>query len=251
MNFQKLITTSAIATSLYTFIIVTPAHAIILVNVTGTAGSGTTNWSFSGSATVGGGDITIDDDDIDVGSGWDVSTTFYSGNNTNIDFTSGNASLIANGVTYDISGVGSTRSAPNQFFGIAIEDPLISIGFYTFTVGTTLEFNGTGIAPVDITEFQSGITTASNWGGNPSLIEGTLPVQFEVNQVPEPLTILGTIAMDNENGKITQIIETEPKKMEISGCEFHWSKEMAHKYMFKLSGMFVHLFGHLFVYFCD
>ena len=169
-------------------------QADVIIDITGTPGSGTTTWTFSGSATVGGaGPIIIDDDDSDVSFGWNVGAAFYSGSNTNIDFSATTATFSAGGVPYTIFGIGAVDgfSSPADF-GIAIDDATPTEFNYSFASGTALtSFSGSGTAAVDINDFASGSTSATNWGFG-STIQGTLPVTFNNNAtaIPEPSSLL-------------------------------------------------------------
>lgn len=164
----------------------------IIITVTGTPGSGSTDWSFSGSATVGDGNIIFDNDDPAIDYGWEVGDPFYTDIDDNIDFSSTTAMFTAGGVEYFIMGVGELSSTR---FGIAIEDATPTEGGYQFTVGTVLAFSGSGTAPVDINEFAQGATAATDWYSFEYM--GTLPVTFNV--IPEPATgmllVLGTVGL--------------------------------------------------------
>ncbi|MBF2058499.1 MAG: hypothetical protein IGQ45_15100 [Cyanobacterium sp. T60_A2020_053] len=174
------------------------AEGAVLVNVTGTPGSGETTWTFSGSATVTNAPIDIDDNDGGVSWGWVVGSPFYTGTNTNLDFTSTSATLSDGTTTYDILGVGAEFTNPDELFGIAIDDATASQGNYGFPAGTNLSFSGFGIAPVDINEFASGTTTTNQWASNLSDLQGNLPVEFTVGDIattPEPSLLFALIGL--------------------------------------------------------
>jgi len=159
------------------------AQAAFVIGVTGTPGSGQTTWTFSGSSTVGGGTITIDDDDDNISWGWIVGTAFYSGTNINIDFSSTNAILSDGTTTYDIVGIGATLLDPNKAFGIAIEDAGASSDSYSFAGGTVLSFAGSAIAPLDFGDLNEGANSVSEWGDYTENVQGTLPGTINVGDV--------------------------------------------------------------------
>ena len=74
-----------------------------------------------------------------------------------------------------------------------------------------------------------------------SIVVVTFHVEKQSNLVnvsmPE-LMFLAKIEMDNENGKITQVIEPPLKNMQSYGCEFHWADAMTQKFLYKLTGMY-------------
>ena len=159
----------------------------IVIDVTGVAGSGTTTWTFSGSATPGG-PITIDDNDANFSSSWLVDTGFFLDTTLGIDFTSTTATFTVGDDQYAIEGIGAGRSAPLVSFGIAIErmnDPMPPQNYQFNSTTPLTEFSGSGIAAVDITRFRAGITEATLWDGQ------SLPVTFNVagDTVPEPSTV--------------------------------------------------------------
>ena len=175
------------------------ANAALIITVTGTPGSGETQWSFDGTEVVTDdpgtttGNLRFDDDDGGVSWGWfGLGIDFYTGTDNSIQFTpSTSIVMAANGNTYEVKAVGAVVSSPTEGFGFAIDEvggP--GQGFYTFTLGTSLVFNGTATAPVDISEFRTGTTAAHDWRSTQgSNVFEDLPVTFNVNPVPEPATL--------------------------------------------------------------
>ena len=178
-------------------VICSTASADIIIDVAGELGSGTTRWTFSGSATVeadpgGSSSISIDDNDANVSRGWNVGSAFYSGSDVNIDFTSTTTSFTSDGTVYDILGVGANVNMPADWFGIAIDSAAMSSS-YSFPAGTDLTaFFGVGLAPVDVGEFTIGITDASVWGINSATPQGSLRVgstfRLRRNHRPSPVS---------------------------------------------------------------
>lgn len=159
----------------------------LLIEVTGTTGSGATTWKFSGDSTVSGlGSILIDINDSDIGWGWDVGSSFYSGSNKNIDFTSTSASLSDGTNSFAIQGIGAAGFNPGRLFGIAVGGTFPAI----FGNGTKLSFSGSGVAPVDISEFATGITHLIHWDDDVSILTETLTgvinVTAKAPSVPPP-----------------------------------------------------------------
>lgn len=167
----------------------TSADAAIMVEVD-YAGAGFTSWTFSGSATATG-RWWVDDDDGNVHGAWDIGSEFYSGVNENIDFISTDASFVhVGGATYDILGVGAHYARSNTHFGIAIDRQGSLSANYLFPADATFEsFTGTGIAPVDISEFKQGVYNVSAWRfNNPTNPDSFIDAQFNV--IPSPTAAL-------------------------------------------------------------
>lgn len=155
------------------------------VAVSGTPGSGTTSWSFSGTSTAIGA-LKIDDDDRAVGLGWVVGDAFYAGTDQNIDFTASAATLTDGATTYTIEGVGAQDWNPDTVFGLAIEDGTNTANFQ-FADGTALTASGSATAPIDISAFAPGTTGAVSWNNRGQLADAELGVTFEVTPTPVPL----------------------------------------------------------------
>ncbi len=174
------------------------AQAIVMIDITGTPGSGVTTWTFSGSETVTGNPLIIDDDDdlppnfAAVTWGWHIGPDFFSLTGSAIGFTSTTAMIDGPVAQYDILGFGTASSGAEENLGIFIVDPaeIVPNDSYEFPVGSVLSFSGIGVAPLDISLFAPGVTTAAFHDsslGAPNL--AGFDVQFTVTALPLPSTL--------------------------------------------------------------
>lgn len=170
------------------------ASAVVIVDISGLPGTGVTTWEFSGSETVTLRSLIIDDDDGAVSDGWIVPSDFYSGSDTFIPFTSGTAQFTVMPASpapqpFLIVAVGAEASEPNTGFGLALDNGTANAAF-SFLLGTTLTFSGFGVAPVDVTEFAFGVTTAEFYAPLASSPAVTgFDVQFTVTSIPIPAAL--------------------------------------------------------------
>lgn len=191
INFKyslTLITATAIGLSLG---VVETAQASLLVNVTGTAGSGQTVWVFSGSSTASSDGVfglTPSDSPEEWRNVGDyVADTLL--NAISISPSSGSASITNSQETRSISLIGidydgNSSSSNNDDFGIGVANQPLNI-----ITGDLVSWTGTLLLPLDITQFKLGTYGPAQGGA----IGGLTDIQLTFKSVPESTSIIGLL----------------------------------------------------------
>ena len=191
INFKyslTLITATAIGLSLG---VVETAQASLLVNVTGTAGSGQTIWVFSGSSTASSNGVfglTPGDSPEEWRNVGDyVADTSL--NAISISPSSGSASITNSQETRSISLIGidydgNSSSSNNDDFGIGVANQPLNI-----ITGDLVSWTGTLLLPLDITQFKLGTYGPAQDGA----IGGLTDIQLTLQSVPESTSIIGLL----------------------------------------------------------
>lgn len=191
INFKyslTLITATAIGLSLG---VVETAQASLLVNVTGTAGSGQTIWVFSGSSTASSDGVfglTPGDSPEEWRNVGDyVADTLLNG--ISISPSSGSASITNSQETRSISLIGidydgNSSSSNNDDFGIGVANQPLNI-----ITGDLVSWTGTLLLPLDITQFKLGTYGPAQGGA----IGGLTDIQLTFKSVPESTSIIGLL----------------------------------------------------------
>ena len=191
INFKyslTLITATAIGLSLG---VVETAQASLLVNVTGTAGSGQTIWVFSGSSTASSNGVfglTPGDSPEEWRNVGDyVADTLL--NAISISPSSGSASITNSQETRSISLIGidydgNSSSSNNDDFGIGVANQPLNI-----ITGDLVSWTGTLLLPLDITQFKLGTYGPAQGGA----IGGLTDIQLTFKSVPESTSIIGLL----------------------------------------------------------
>ncbi|GAL94167.1 MAG: PEP-CTERM sorting domain-containing protein [Microcystis wesenbergii TW10] len=191
INFKyslTLITATAIGLSLG---VVETAQASLLVNVTGTAGSGQTIWVFSGSSTASSNGVfglTPGDSPEEWRNVGDyVADTLL--NAISISPSSGSASITNSQETRSISLIGidydgNSSSSNNDDFGIGVANQPLNI-----ITGDLVSWTGTLLLPLDITQFKLGTYGPAQGGA----IGGLTDIQLTFKSVPESTGIIGLL----------------------------------------------------------
>jgi len=191
INFKyslTLITATAIGLSLG---VVETAQASLLVNVTGTPGSGQTIWVFSGSSTASSNGVfglTPSDSPEEWRNVGDyVADTSL--NEISISPSSGSASITNSQETRSISLIGidydgNSSSSNNDDFGIGVANQPLNI-----ITGDLVSWTGTLLLPLDITQFKLGTYGPAQGGA----IGGLTDIQLTFKSVPESTSIIGLL----------------------------------------------------------
>lgn len=191
INFKyslTLITATAIGLSLG---VVETAQASLLVNVTGTPGSGQTIWVFSGSSTASSNGVfglTPSDSPEEWRNVGDyVADTSLNG--IFISPSSGSASITNSQETRSISLIGidydgNSSSSNNDDFGIGVANQPLNI-----ITGDLVSWTGTLLLPLDITQFKLGTYGPAQGGA----IGGLTDIQLTFKSVPESTSIIGLL----------------------------------------------------------
>lgn len=191
INFKyslTLITATAIGLSLG---VVETAQASLLVNVTGTPGSGQTIWVFSGSSTASSNGVfglTPSDSPEEWRNVGDyVADTLLNG--ISISPSSGSASITNSQETRSISLIGidydgNSSSSNNDDFGIGVANQPLNI-----ITGDLVSWTGTLLLPLDITQFKLGTYGPAQGGA----IGGLTDIQLTFKSVPESTSIIGLL----------------------------------------------------------
>lgn len=191
INFKyslTLITATAIGLSLG---VVETAQASLLVNVTGTAGSGQTIWVFSGSSTASS-DGVFGLAPSDFPEEWRNVGDYVADTSLNaisISPSSGSASITNSQETRSISLIGidydgNSSSSNNDDFGIGVADQSLNI-----IAGDVVSWTGTLLLPLDITQFKLGTYGPAQSGA----IGGLTDIQLTLQSVPESTSIIGLL----------------------------------------------------------
>lgn len=191
INFKyqlTLITATAIGLSLG---VVETAQASLLVNVTGTAGSGQTIWVFSGSSTASS-DGVFGLAPSDSPEEWRNVGDYVADTSLNaisISPSSGSASITNSQETRSISLIGidydgNSSSSNNDDFGIGVADQSLNI-----IAGDVVSWTGTLLLPLDITQFKLGTYGPAQSGA----IGGLTDIQLTLQSVPESTSIIGLL----------------------------------------------------------
>jgi len=164
------------------------ANATLILDITGTAGSGQTTWTFSGSAVSGGSGDFDDDANIEStdvgGSHWDLAK-FTVGflNDLQITASSSNATLT----------IGTTTRAIEDAYIDTDIDPgeLDDIGVgvsgsnnFNFAPGDVVSWTGFMTVGLDLNSLIAGTYNTDVYGVNAGVLD------LQVNIVPEPSTAL-------------------------------------------------------------
>ena len=166
-----------------------PAQAQLLINVTGTPGSGKTLWQFSGSSTyqhyITGGNTVILDDDGSPSWYWDLGTPDWMVANISNDdreFLSGSTASVKIGSRTELIGtLELDDQGVNDQFGLS--NSSVANEWY-MNDGDLIEWFGQGEIDVDITAFNTGTWNFSDYDQ-----DGTLAMQMNIGStggVPEP-----------------------------------------------------------------
>jgi len=137
-----------------------PAQALIVIDVDGRAGSGLTVWSFSGASTVEARSNFFDDFDAEIDGGWIVGPDFYLDQDVSIPFITSTVTATIGADSFQVVAIGANNQDPAKDFGIALDDLGSPLNGIEFEVGDLVSFSGSGVAPVDITQFRPGTTDA-------------------------------------------------------------------------------------------
>ena len=174
-------------------IMVTSLHAQLIVDVTGTAGSGSTTWTFSGSAVAAGSTGAAFQTDPTGGNdagNWLDFAEYTDVNNTNFSIASGSASVSVNGTSNEsLTGIyidtDSAADPTADDWGIAVANNL------AFSVGDSVSWSGAVDIGIDLNDLDNTALpvtyTTSNIGGSGAALS------MQMNIIPEPSS-LGILA---------------------------------------------------------
>jgi hypothetical protein len=162
------------------------AQAMMVLDISGVAGSGETTWTFSGSATAGGAgdfddDTNIESTDLD-GSHWDLASfTSIFLNDTQVAASFSNATLTIGAVTRDIEDAYiDTDIDPGELDDIGVG--VSGSTNFDFGIGDLVSWTGFMTVGIDLNSLIAGSYSTDVYGADPGVLDLT------VNIVPEPST---------------------------------------------------------------
>ena len=163
------------------------ASAVLMLTITGSPGSGQTNWAFSGTSEAGGpGLFDGPDDNLFSNDAWDIgSDVFPSTSNDREEtpsFSSGTLTIESVTRNIDLAYIDHDASGALDDIGVSVDGP----DNFAFVAADEISWAGFMTVPIDVNDMmEAGLPftkSITSYGGTP----GTLALDISISAVPEP-----------------------------------------------------------------